>query len=132
MGEKYDEKGDLKKEVKEKVINNIKRHFNRDWEGNLVEGSVLWATKIGEPDYNEQLITENSSQIEDAKKWALANGFDRLRVLTIDNSKPDFTKGFKKYAEGGELDNNSMIFEPSKLEQDEEKRIMENQFGKNI
>ena len=95
-------------------------------------GSVLWATKIGEPDYNEQLITENPSQIEDAKKWALANGFDRLRVLTIDNSKPDFTKGFKKYAEGGELYNNSMFFEMSKADQDEEKRIMENQFGKNI
>jgi hypothetical protein len=104
MGEKYDEKGDLKKEVKEKVINNIKRHFNRDWEGNLVEGKVLWATKIGEPDYNEQLITENSSQIENAKKWAMENGFDRIRVSKIDmSSKPDFTQGFKKYAEGGEF-----------------------------
>jgi predicted GNAT family N-acyltransferase len=96
-------------------------------------GSVLWATKIGEPDYNEQLITENSSQIENAKKWAIENGFDRIRVSKIDmSSKPDFTQGFKKYKEGGELDNNSMFFETSKADQDEEKRIMEDQFGKNI
>ena len=116
MGEKYDEKGDLKKEVKEKVINNIKRYFNRDWEGNLVEGSVLWATKIGEPDYNEQLITENSSQIENAKKWAMENGFDRIRVSKIDmSSKPDFTQGFKKYAEGGEFrmkKGGNIVFKP--------------------
>jgi DNA polymerase III sliding clamp (beta) subunit (PCNA family)/GNAT superfamily N-acetyltransferase len=96
-------------------------------------GEILWATKIGEPDYNEQLITENSSQIENAKKWAIENGFDRIRVSTIDmSSKPDFKKGMNKFAEGGSVDNNTMIFEPSKADQEEEKTIMENQFGKNI
>jgi hypothetical protein len=52
---------------------------------------VLWATKIGEPDYAEQLITEVPERIEAAKQWALANGFDRLRVATIDLGQvPDF------------------------------------------
>jgi GNAT superfamily N-acetyltransferase len=125
--------GAEKKEI-EDVIEGLEillESEDRFAEGGGIE-AVLWATKIGEPDYNEQLITEDSSQIEDAKKWALANGFDRIRVSRIDNSKPDFTKGFNKYAEGGSVDNNTMIFEPSKADQDEEKRIMENQFGKNI
>ena len=88
--------GSEKKEI-EDVIEGLEillESDNKFAEGGGIE-AVLWATKIGEPDWNEQIITENASQIEDAKKWALANGFDRLRVSTIDNSKPDFTKGFK-------------------------------------
>lgn len=53
---------------------------------------ILWATKKGEPDYMEQLITENQAAIEKAKDWALANGFDRLRVSVYDGSAPDFRK----------------------------------------
>lgn len=54
---------------------------------------VLFATKKGEPDYMEQLITEKSEAINDASKWALVNGFDRLRIATIDlGKKPEFTK----------------------------------------
>ena len=49
---------------------------------------VLWATKIGAPDYDEQLITEVEARIPDASAWAKANGFDRLRVATIDLSVP--------------------------------------------
>lgn len=53
--------------------------------------TILWATKIGDEDWQEQLITEQSDKIEAAKVWALANGFDRLRVATIDdNARPDF------------------------------------------
>jgi pyrroloquinoline quinone (PQQ) biosynthesis protein C len=51
---------------------------------------VLWATRIGEPSWKEQIITERAEHIEAASKWALANGFDRLRVSVHDNSKPDF------------------------------------------
>jgi hypothetical protein len=86
----------FKKEIKKILLDKLSEKFEQG-------GEILWATKIGEPDWNEQLITENSSQIENAKKWAVENGFDRIRVSTIDNSKPDFTKGFKKYAEGGEF-----------------------------
>ena len=58
---------------------------------------ILFATKIGSPDYMEQLITENSDLIEDAKKWCVKNGFDRIRVATIDlTEKPDFAKTIKK------------------------------------
>ena len=54
---------------------------------------ILWGVKIGEPDYMEELITNNSDQIEQAKVWAVANGFDRLRVAEINlNEKPDFAK----------------------------------------
>lgn len=54
---------------------------------------VLFAVKKGEPDYMEQLITENSDRIDDAAKWARENGFDRLRITNISlTEKPDFTK----------------------------------------
>jgi hypothetical protein len=52
---------------------------------------VLWATKIGDEDWQEELITEQPEQIEAASRWAIANGFDRLRVAEIDESvPPDF------------------------------------------
>lgn len=53
---------------------------------------ILWAVKIGDPDYMEQIITENEEKIAAATAWAKANGFNRLRIATIDNKKPDFTK----------------------------------------
>jgi len=55
--------------------------------------TILWATKIGDPDYCEQLITNNPEHIAKAKKWALANGYDRIRIAIIDLSTPiDFSK----------------------------------------
>lgn len=51
---------------------------------------VLWATKIGAEDWEETLITEVAERIPAAKAWALANGFDRLRVAEIDDAPPDF------------------------------------------
>jgi DNA polymerase III sliding clamp (beta) subunit (PCNA family) len=63
--------------------------------GKLGVETVLFAVRKGEPDYNEVLITNNPDKIEDAKKWALANGFDRLRISKIDMmEKPDFKKTF--------------------------------------
>lgn len=59
-------------------------------------GKVLWGVKKGEPDWKEQIITEQEERIEDAKKWATANGFDRFRIQTIDlTTPPDFKKTFK-------------------------------------
>ncbi len=52
---------------------------------------ILFAVRIGDADWQEELITENESAIEQASKWALANGFDRLRIADIDLSiPPDF------------------------------------------
>lgn len=54
---------------------------------------ILFAVKIGEPDWKEQLITEVESRIPEAKKWAEKAGFDRLRVAEIkDGHLPDFKK----------------------------------------
>lgn len=76
--------------------------------GQISVETILFGVRIGEPDWKEVLITNNPDKIEDAKKWALANGFDRLRVSKIDiMEKPDFTKTFDDggdigcYADGG-------------------------------
>lgn len=54
---------------------------------------ILWAVKIGDPDYMEQIITTNESQFKEARAWAESNGFDRFRVAEIDlATPPDFTK----------------------------------------
>lgn len=57
----------------------------------------LWATRKGEPDHMEQLITEQADKIEAASVWAKANGFDRLRVSSFDGKTlPDFTKAINR------------------------------------
>jgi hypothetical protein len=57
----------------------------------MMKVKILYATKIGEPEYAEQLITEVESRIPDATRWATANGFDRIRVAEVDlEAKPDF------------------------------------------
>ena len=52
---------------------------------------ILFATRKGAEDWQEELITENESDIPEASIWAHENGFDRLRVAEIDlTQKPDF------------------------------------------
>jgi hypothetical protein len=74
------------------------RNFQK---GNIVDkfaggGKVLWGVKKGDADWKEQIITENEQQNENAKKWAIANGFDRFRIQMIDlSTPPDFKKTFK-------------------------------------
>ncbi len=59
--------------------------------------TVLYGVKIGDEDWQEQIITTNPKAIESAKAWAKANGFDRLRVAKIDLSvPPDFRKAVNK------------------------------------
>lgn len=54
---------------------------------------ALFAVRQGEPDWAEQLITEVAERIPAARAWALANGFDRLREIEVDDTTPpDFTK----------------------------------------
>ena len=58
---------------------------------------VLYGVRIGNEDWQEEILTETADRIEAAKAWALQNGFDRLRVATIDLSKPpDFRNVFNK------------------------------------
>ena len=53
---------------------------------------ILFAVKIGDEDWQEQLITDAEDRIPAASEWARANGFDRLRVADIDDTPPDFIK----------------------------------------
>ena len=62
----------------------------------MKQENILWAVKIGDPDYMEVIITTDSSKIEAAKKWAIENGFDRFRTSTIDNTYPDFIGAINK------------------------------------
>lgn len=54
---------------------------------------LLWAVKIGNEDWQEELITNDISQHEKATEWAKANGFYKFRTSWFDPSvTPDFTK----------------------------------------
>ena len=59
---------------------------------------VLWAVKIGEPDYFENVIfeseTNNETDIKNAMKQAKLNGYDRFRIARYSDipDKPDFVK----------------------------------------
>jgi len=55
---------------------------------------TLWATIIGAPDWQEELITSTTDpeHLRKAKQWALDNGFDRLREKEFTGEMPDFTK----------------------------------------
>jgi len=53
--------------------------------------TILYAVKKGQPKYMEEIITTNPEKIEEARKWAEENGFDRFRIAKIDlGEKPDF------------------------------------------
>lgn len=54
----------------------------------MAKTQVLFGVRIGQPGYAEILLTDKPERIEAAKTWALANGFDRLRVATIDLATP--------------------------------------------
>jgi len=45
----------------------------------------VWATKVGEPKWKEDLITSTTDQTKVAKatEWAKDNGFDRIRTSTM-------------------------------------------------
>lgn len=61
--------------------------------------TLLYACKIGQPDYMEEILYECKGYVNQdeimakGKEWAAANGYDRLRISVIDLSiAPDFTK----------------------------------------
>ena len=51
---------------------------------------VLFAVRCGAEDWQEELITEVEERIPAATLWAEANGFNRLRVATLEDGPPDF------------------------------------------
>jgi hypothetical protein len=54
--------------------------------------TILWAVKIGAPSWQEQIITTHKERIEEARKWAEEQGFDRFRISTLDlGVAPDFS-----------------------------------------
>lgn len=53
---------------------------------------ILFAVKLDHEDWQEQLITEIEADIELASKWAIKNGFNRLRIAEISNEFPNFSK----------------------------------------
>lgn len=53
---------------------------------------VLFAVRVGNEDWQEELITECEERIPAAKEWAKTHGFDRFRVAEIDDKAPDFAK----------------------------------------
>ncbi len=60
--------------------------------------TALWATPIGMPDSDEVLIlgaTTDTRRVLDARAWASAHGFDRLREQVIDGTLPDFVGAMK-------------------------------------
>lgn len=58
---------------------------------------ILWAVKVGDPDWKEVLITNDESQFDAAKTYFSKIGYDRFRVAEIDLSiRPDFKKTVKK------------------------------------
>jgi hypothetical protein len=65
---------------------------------------VLYGRKKGEPDYNEQVICTKPDKFEEAKKWAMANGYVKFRIASINvAAKPDFAGAINKKAEGGHI-----------------------------
>ena len=54
---------------------------------------ILFAVRIENADWQEELITENEKQIPAAIEWAKENGFNRFRIFEFDPQvMPDFTK----------------------------------------
>ena len=49
---------------------------------------ALFGVREGNEDWQEELITEVEEHIPAARKWAESNGFDRLRVVEIDDTRP--------------------------------------------
>jgi hypothetical protein len=50
---------------------------------------VLWGHRKGDPDWAEDVITVgDGSRFEEAKKWAIDQGFERFRVTDADGINP--------------------------------------------
>lgn len=63
--------------------------------------TILFAVKIGNPDWDEEVLTEHKCRIKEAMEWGKANGYHKFRIAKIDmDTPPEFsanllTKGVK-------------------------------------
>lgn len=71
--------------------------------GVIMNELTLWATKIGDEEWQEQLITSvpdtvlGKAKLEQAKAWAIAQGFHNIRVSKfVYGEMPNFTKTLNK------------------------------------
>ena len=56
--------------------------------------TILYAVKIGNDDWQEEIITTQGARpgvLAKARAWAESQGYDRFRVWTFDGSAPDFS-----------------------------------------
>jgi len=54
---------------------------------------VLYGTRKGAEEWQEEIISTNPAAFDKAKAWAIEQGFDRLRIGAIDlSTPPDFAK----------------------------------------
>lgn len=49
---------------------------------------ILWGTKVGAANWEEEIITENEELIPAARAWAEKHGYNRLRVAEM-SDKPE-------------------------------------------
>lgn len=61
--------------------------------------TLLYGCKIGEPKYMEEILYQCKGHVnhdevmEQGKKWAAKNGYDRLRISVVDlSTPPNFAK----------------------------------------
>lgn len=55
--------------------------------------TILYAVKIGNADWQEEIITTNGAEpgvLEKARAWAESQGYDRFRVWTFNGDAPEF------------------------------------------
>ena len=109
-------------------FNNEKEFYNK------IQEYLSKSIKMGKQPKQEVVEEESMPELIEGLK-VLANsleGAEKKEIEDVIEGLEILLESDNKFEKGGELDNNSMFFEPSKADQEEEKRIMENQFGKNI
>jgi hypothetical protein len=53
---------------------------------------ILWATRKGKKEWQEEIITEKEKRIPAALVWAYKEGYDRFRIAEFDGERPDFSR----------------------------------------
>ena len=54
---------------------------------------VLYGTRKGDEDWQEEIISTNPEAFNEAQAWATEQGFNRFRIAEIDlSTPPDFTR----------------------------------------
>lgn len=114
----------------------------------LIEGLKVLAESLEGAEKKEieevieglEILLESEDKFEGGGELAKKTA---IKTTSLKHYKELLSKGYKaelvtkedlnrKFAVGGEIEDKGMFFEPNKTQEDEERMIMENQFGKNI